>query len=176
MQCLLMVLWWNTISYHTRPGGILYKYGVAQSGMGGILSQGKNWTVPFHEAKLNGKCYSPWTNKSFRSPVRMGVIVNVTWSKFHQSNDKDLYVSYIRKNIAGLRNLRPMGMGWSYFFSDSTSAFDNKLHVTVSIWRKCTTFEFTFKTSYKLYVLRLAYKSTVCRFRTHNMQGRIWAI
>ena len=26
--------------------------------------------------------------------MRMGVIVNVTWCKFHQSNDKDLYVSY----------------------------------------------------------------------------------
>ena len=30
---------------------IVYKYSVAQSGMGGILSQGKFWTVPFHEAK-----------------------------------------------------------------------------------------------------------------------------
>ena len=26
---------------------------MAQSGMGGILSQGKIWTVPFHEAKLS---------------------------------------------------------------------------------------------------------------------------
>ena len=31
----------------------------------------------------------------FWSPVRMEVIVNVTWSKFQQSNDKDLYVNYI---------------------------------------------------------------------------------
>ena len=30
---------------------IVYKYWVAQSGMGGILSLGKIWTVPFHEAK-----------------------------------------------------------------------------------------------------------------------------
>ena len=28
---------------------LLYKYWVAQSGMGGILSQGKSWTVPFHD-------------------------------------------------------------------------------------------------------------------------------
>ena len=30
---------------------LLYKYWVAQSGMGGLLSQGKTWTVAFHEAK-----------------------------------------------------------------------------------------------------------------------------
>ena len=29
--------------------------------------------------------------------MRMEVIVNVMWCKFHQSNDKDLYVSYIKK-------------------------------------------------------------------------------
>ena len=41
----------------------------------------------------------PWANRSFWTPVRMGVIVNVTWSKFHQSNDKDMYVSYTTKSI-----------------------------------------------------------------------------
>ena len=30
---------------------MIYKYWVAQSGMRGILLQGKIWTVPFHEMK-----------------------------------------------------------------------------------------------------------------------------
>ena len=30
---------------------LIHNYWVAQSGIGGILSQGKIWTLPFHEAK-----------------------------------------------------------------------------------------------------------------------------
>ena len=37
----------------------------------------------------------PLANMTYWSPMRMGVIVNVTCCKFRQSNNKDLYVSYI---------------------------------------------------------------------------------
>ena len=45
---------WNKVQYTftvLKKSTTVYKYWVAQSGMGGILSQGKIWTVPFHEAK-----------------------------------------------------------------------------------------------------------------------------
>ena len=43
--------WWRiTFELKKKCWRLVYKYWVAHSGMGGILSQGKIWTVPFHSA------------------------------------------------------------------------------------------------------------------------------
>ena len=52
----------------------------------------------------------PMGEYDFWSPMRMGVIVNVTWCKFHQSNDKDLYVSYITENVFPIFRIKNVNM------------------------------------------------------------------